>query len=931
MRVFLPLLIALLLCPAAASAQLALTDHVPLLGASWFSRTAPISVSFDQAVTPTAAASAPIRVFTAQGAMLPVAFGADGPNTVSLTPDTPLPPDMEITVSLPVGLSAVSGDTLSVGYQWSFWTSSTQTELHLTTELVHAGTAPATLATGDFDEDGSQDLVVLEGGSLDELVLFTNDGTGNFTEILRQPIEDDAVHVVSADLDLDGHLDLVLAHESPQTMTFLYGNGAGAFDAPILDPSFVAPHKLLVGDLSGDGLPEIIMVSRATGNLGRMFNLGGRFFLEPGPITDGSGTRDASLGDYDQDGLLDIIVATTTVGFGVHRNIAGSGDFDEFWLTEPTPSRPGWGNPHLVALQPVRYNTAPTLLGMSDGPNSHFVGYPGWAGESGSYLEVAEQAEHLSVSRFDGDGSLDIMFVDAANGRLMFGRDLFDAWESPFLPFIQDINAPPSAGLGDICNPLTADFDGDGDNDFVTAYGIGGEVHLWRNGDPLSGPPMEWNRMVLPRPAKDQTRIEVADDGTIHCLYTVWQGANYRLEHSVLRNGAWKHRSLGMVWEILPSISMTNHWTRLDDDGTLHVAWFGAFVEEGVWYATWQDGDWTHERLPLNGPIAMARNADHPPMVFVRNGGEIHSMERIDGEWVTEFVTVDPNPVGNSEMAMAADRAADGTPYLAIAVMGIHSTDSHTRVSIGSPDDGIWDFELIDRAPSALNGLRASDSLGPVIAYTRHAMGLSEWGHTRIARLVGSQWTTEYVQRFGDLGCGDCPAAFNLDPTGEPWLVGGESLRFRRSEGWSIVAIPGRQKFGDITFDAEGHPWILNAEPDGLAIYTTSPREIVTAVEPGNTPPLTDAAWLGNAVPNPFNPSTTIEYRVPREMLGELVIYDLAGRRVRTLVSGTLYPGTKSATWNGTDDAGHPVASGVYLYQLRAGEHVEMKRTVLLK
>ena len=63
----------------------------------------------------------------------------------------------------------------------------------------------------------------------------------------------------------------------------------------------------------------------------------------------------------------------------------------------------------------------------------------------------------------------------------------------------------------------------------------------------------------------------------------------------------------------------------------------------------------------------------------------------------------------------------------------------------------------------------------------------------------------------------------------------------------------------------------------------------------------------------------------------ELEVYDLAGRHVRSLVSERVTAGEHEVHWNGTDDTGAQVASGVYLYQLRAGEYVETKRMVLLK
>jgi hypothetical protein len=88
---------------------------------------------------------------------------------------------------------------------------------------------------------------------------------------------------------------------------------------------------------------------------------------------------------------------------------------------------------------------------------------------------------------------------------------------------------------------------------------------------------------------------------------------------------------------------------------------------------------------------------------------------------------------------------------------------------------------------------------------------------------------------------------------------------------------------------------------------------------------------LSVAVPNPFNPQTTIRYTMKKGGAAEIIVFDVLGRRVRTLVSGFVPPGSHEVAWNGRDDSGRPVASGVYLYLLRTGGFAETKKMVLLK
>jgi flagellar hook assembly protein FlgD len=83
--------------------------------------------------------------------------------------------------------------------------------------------------------------------------------------------------------------------------------------------------------------------------------------------------------------------------------------------------------------------------------------------------------------------------------------------------------------------------------------------------------------------------------------------------------------------------------------------------------------------------------------------------------------------------------------------------------------------------------------------------------------------------------------------------------------------------------------------------------------------------------PNPFNPTTNIQYELPQKSDVQISIYDLLGRKVTTLVSEKQDAGKKTVTWNATNDQGKPVSAGVYLYQIRAGEYVQTKKMLLIK
>ena len=93
----------------------------------------------------------------------------------------------------------------------------------------------------------------------------------------------------------------------------------------------------------------------------------------------------------------------------------------------------------------------------------------------------------------------------------------------------------------------------------------------------------------------------------------------------------------------------------------------------------------------------------------------------------------------------------------------------------------------------------------------------------------------------------------------------------------------------------------------------------------------TESFILYPAYPNPFNPSTTIRYDLSQRSMVTLKVYNILGLEIRTLVDDIQSPALKSVIWDGTSDQGEIVGSGVYIYQLRAGNEIETRKMTLLK
>ena len=118
------------------------------------------------------------------------------------------------------------------------------------------------------------------------------------------------------------------------------------------------------------------------------------------------------------------------------------------------------------------------------------------------------------------------------------------------------------------------------------------------------------------------------------------------------------------------------------------------------------------------------------------------------------------------------------------------------------------------------------------------------------------------------------------------------------------------------------------------AVMTTGDAQGVAVKGVTPDPVLPDHFELYQNRPNPFNPTTTIEFYIDGSAGAEnvkLEVFNIIGQTVKTLINGSLQPGQHSVVWDGTNESGQMTASGVYLYRLKVGDADKTKKMVLLK
>ena len=115
--------------------------------------------------------------------------------------------------------------------------------------------------------------------------------------------------------------------------------------------------------------------------------------------------------------------------------------------------------------------------------------------------------------------------------------------------------------------------------------------------------------------------------------------------------------------------------------------------------------------------------------------------------------------------------------------------------------------------------------------------------------------------------------------------------------------------------------FMINPTPEASNIFTSADENNISQV---------CFNLIGN-YPNPFNPETTISYQLPEDSEVELIIYNIKGQKVKTLINEILPAGEHSVIWNGRDSYGNRVGSGIYFYKLKASERSKVKKMLLFK
>jgi len=142
-----------------------------------------------------------------------------------------------------------------------------------------------------------------------------------------------------------------------------------------------------------------------------------------------------------------------------------------------------------------------------------------------------------------------------------------------------------------------------------------------------------------------------------------------------------------------------------------------------------------------------------------------------------------------------------------------------------------------------------------------------------------------------------------------------DSMAEGPTEDWDWLFTP---QTGAVTF----------AGPFCWSITGLTPTDITELDNDNNLP---TEFGLGQNYPNPFNPTTTFEFSLPVKSNVEIQVFNVLGQKVTTLANQEYPAGVYQVTWDGTNDAGQQIASGIYFYSMKAGSYSETRKLMMVK
>jgi len=394
----------------------------------------------------------------------------------------------------------------------------------------------------------------------------------------------------------------------------------------------------------------------------------------------------------------------------------------------------------------------------------------------------------------------------------------------------------------------------------------------------------------------------------------------------------------------------------VDDSGNVYVTLQSLFWGTGYDYTTIKydsNGDSVWVRR-YNGPT---NGNDYAKAMALDDAGNVYVTGYSYYGYSTRYATVKYNTSGVQQWVAEYNGPADAYDYAtAIAIdtsgnvyvtgnsRGLGTDDDYATIKYDSNGDSVWvaryngPENFYDHALAI-----AVDNAGNVYVTGFSYSSVNDRDYVTI--MYDSDGDTVWVRRYnGPYNNEDNARAIAIDNSGNVYVTG-ESYGAGPGVDWDFATIKysstgveewvvrydgpahGEDKAVSIAVDGSGNVYVMgSSKGDGTSDDFTTIKYSQTAGIETTSQIIPDKFILLQNFPNPFNASTMIRFGLPTAADVEIAIYNILGQKVATLVSAKQPPGKYEVQWDASG-----MASGVYLYQLKASEYVKTRKLVYMK
>ncbi|WP_353072136.1 FG-GAP-like repeat-containing protein [Tunturiibacter gelidoferens] len=316
------------------------------------------------------------------------------------------------------------------------------------------GRQPGAVATGDFNGDGTPDLVVADENDNDISVLLGN-GDGTFRQQITWPTGHTPESIAVGDFNGDGISDLAVADTNGNCISVFLGNGDGSFQSQLIYGVGRGPVSIATGDFNSDGNADLVVANVTDSDVSILLGNGDGTFQAASVFTTGRSPQSVAVGDFNSDGVIDLAVADTsddTVSILI-GNDDGTFQARTTWATGVGPyslATADLNNDGILdlAIANRNSNTVSIMIGNGNGTFQNQVP-----------VAVGTAPDAIAVGDFNGDGIPDLAVCNQFDSTVSI---LLGDGAASFLPRLNY-----KMGYSNGLSLVVGDFNGDGITDLA--------------------------------------------------------------------------------------------------------------------------------------------------------------------------------------------------------------------------------------------------------------------------------------------------------------------------------------------------------------------------------------------------------------------------------------------------------------------------------